>query len=350
MTVCFFGNYIRDYPRVVVMRKGLQKNGVKVLECHTRKRGFLKYWDLYRQHQKLNSQYDALLVAMGGQTLVWFAKLLTSQKLVFDAFVSLYLTNVEDRRLCTPGSLKASYYAFWDRISCQQADLVLLDTNAQIDYFVQNYRLPKEKFVRILVGADDEIFFPQVHKSVPKKDEFIVHWHGHIVPFHGLQTILEAAQRLLGEPAIKFEIITRFTSKYEPLKELAGKLGLTNVVFLPETDYQGLAEAINDADVGLGVFGDNQKAKTVIPNKLYETIACEKPLITGRQKVVGELFSEQKNVMLCNPEDSADLAEKILWAKNHLSESQGIARAGYLLFRNQLTPTIIGQTLKNVLF
>src|SRR3989338_8351410 len=144
MTICFFGNYIPDYPRIQVLKKGLEKNGVKVIECHTRKTGLAKYIELWRQHRKIKNQYDVLLVTMGAYTLVPFAKFLTTKKVIFDAFVSLKLTH-EDRGSSGGG--------FWDKFGCKVADKVLLDTNTQIDYFVQNYGLKRDKFIRVFVGA-----------------------------------------------------------------------------------------------------------------------------------------------------------------------------------------------------
>lgn len=344
MTICFFGNYIKDYPRVQVLRKGLRQNGVKVLECHTRSSGIRKYLDLYRQHKKVKSEYDILLVCMGGYTLVWFAKLLTKKPVVFDFFVSLYLTNVEDRKICRPKSLKARYYAFWDAFSCKFADKVLLDTQAQIDYVVGRYDLDRNKFIRVFVGSDDEIFYPT---ETTKKDsaKFIVHWHGHIVPFHGLETVIEAAQKLKDNKDIEFQIITRFNGKFKKIQVLAENLGLKNIKFYPETDYSSLAKMINQSDVCLGIFGDNKKARVVIPNKIYEAIACGKPMITARHGVMEELFVDRENILLIEPANPDALAEKILWLKNNPELRQKIGQSALLLYQTRLTPGILGKEL-----
>lgn len=349
MTICFFGNYIKDYPRVQVLRKGLRQNGVKVLECHTRSSGIRKYLDLYRQHKKVKSEYDILLVCMGGYTLVWFAKLLTKKPVVFDFFVSLYLTNVEDRKICRPKSLKARYYAFWDAFSCKFADKVLLDTQAQIDYVVERYNLGRNKFIRMFVGSDDEIFFPA--KTIKNDSgKFIVHWHGHIVPFHGMETVIEAAQELKDNDDIEFQVITRFNGKFKKIQVLAENLGLKNIKFYPETDYSGLAKMINQSDVCLGIFGGNKKAQVVIPNKIYEAIACGKPMITARHGVMEELFIDRENILLIEPENAEQLANKILELKNDLVLRKKLAENARALFEDKLTPKIIGKQLTEQAF
>ena len=51
-------------------------------------------------------------------------------------------------------------YRITDRIACSLSDLVLLDTDAHIQWFVEEFRLPGHEFRRIWVGADDEVMKP----------------------------------------------------------------------------------------------------------------------------------------------------------------------------------------------
>ncbi len=348
MTICFFGNYIKDYPRVSTMRRGLKSNDVNILECHTRKRGIKKYFELYQQHKKIKNKYDILVVMMGGQTLVWLAKLIKNKnsKLIFDAFASLYVTNVEDRQDCSPKSFKALYYKFWDWLPCKLADKVLLDTYVQIDYFVKRYKFKKDKFIKLPISTDDKIFYPQ--KQLKKEiNKFIVHWHGYIVPFHSVETTIQAAKILKNESEIEFQIVTRFNSRYDKIKSLVDKLNLTNIKFYSETDYQDLAKYINQADICLGVFGNNKKAQLVIPNKIIEAIACAKPVITGRQKVLNELFIDGKNILMVNPLDPQDLANKILELKNNIDLKYKLSSNAYQLYKNKLAPHFVIKKLLN---
>ena len=342
MTICFFGNYIPDYPRIAVLKKGLHHLGIEVIECHTRKSGIAKFIDLYHQHQKVKKAYDYVLVGMGAYTLTWFAKLLSSKPVIFDAFVSLYITNVEDRKSAKPKSLKAKYYRFLDKFGCKFADKVLLDTKEQIDYFVKNYKLPKQKFARILVGSDDGIFYPTAHNLKPKTP-FIVHWHGHIVPFHGVEIILQAAEKLKKYEQIRFQFVTRFTSKYKNLKRLSERLAISNISFYPETSYTGLARYINNSDVCLGVFSQNPKGQVVVPNKIVEAAACKKAIITTKTKAVLEIFSED-SLELIEPEDPEALAEAILRLYNNSSQRKVLSQKAYRVYKNKLTPEAIAKS------
>jgi len=346
MTICFLGNYIKDYPRIEVIRKGLQKNGVRILECHTRQRGIKKYLDLYQQHKKIKNKYDILMVMMSGQTLVWFAKLISNKKIIFDAFASLYLTNVKDRQTCSEKSLHAKYYAWLDKISVQLANKVLLDTQAQINFYVKKYKLNKNKFVRLFVGCDNLIFKPQY--QINSSEKFIVHWHGYIVPFYSVETIILAADLLKNKTDIEFHLITRFNTKYDKIQKLIKKLNLINVSFFPETKRHKLNLFINKAQICLGIFGNNKKAQVVIPNKIYEAMACAKPIITANQPAVHELFTNQQNILLCQPNNPQDLADKILILKNNFELQKKIGGYTYDLFKQKLTPEILGKELLKI--
>jgi glycosyltransferase involved in cell wall biosynthesis len=254
---------------------------------------------------------------------------------------------VEDRQIAKPNALKSKYWAWLDKISCQLADHVLLDTRAQIDYFISEYSLPAEKFTRIYVGADDEIYYP-TNKPSATPEQFIVHWHGHIVPFHGLETIIKAAQQLTQYPDIKFQIITRSTKKYQQIKNLTERLGLNNVKFYPETSYQSLARLMNQADVCLGVFGANLKAQVVIPNKIYEALACAKPVITSSQPAMRELFTNGFNIYTVPAVNPQALARAVLKLKGNPGLRQQLGDNAFRLYQEKLKPKIITQPLKQL--
>jgi glycosyltransferase involved in cell wall biosynthesis len=151
---------------------------------------------------------------------------------------------------------------------------------------------------------------------------------------------MEAAEILRAEN-VEFRLITRFNREYEKIKEMVEKLDLENVKFFPEASKQEIAKKINEADVCLGVFGNNRKAQVVIPNKIVEAIACGKAVITGRQDVLKEIFVENESILMCEPENPKDLANKILKLKNNQQLREEIGKNGYNLFLTKLKPKIL---------
>jgi glycosyltransferase involved in cell wall biosynthesis len=70
-------------------------------------------------------------------------------------------------------------------------------------------------------------------------------------------------------------------------------LELQNVEFIEFLEQKELTQYIHHADICLGIFGETEKAKRVIPNKVYEAMAMKKPVITGNSPAAREFL---KNV------------------------------------------------------
>jgi glycosyltransferase involved in cell wall biosynthesis len=213
--------------------------------------------------------------------VVWLARLLWGRRIVFDAFLSLYDSNVLDRRVHAKGSIKAHLDRFWDNSSCLLAGTVLLDTAAHIDYFVHEYGLPKEKFHRVFIGTDLQ---PLPSATL---DENLVHFHGSFIPLHGIETILAAAQELSDTP-LHVTLLGR-GQEYWRMRELAASLALTNVDFKEPVPPSELPAALGSAAICLGVFGATAKTSRVIPNKIYEYVAMGKAIITADTPAIHEL-------------------------------------------------------------
>ncbi|MBI4716143.1 MAG: hypothetical protein HY760_09460, partial [Nitrospirae bacterium] len=171
MRICYFGTYDRTRPRNRILMEGIRKSGVEVMERHFSPWGGVEDKSQMGRLRRLwavvlfvwgylllplrylrSSSHDAVVVGYLGHFDMFLARPLASLRgkpLIFDAFLSLYNTVIEDRKLFRPGSLPARFLFWLDRTACRMADRVLLDTEAHIEYFVKTFRLPREKFHRV---------------------------------------------------------------------------------------------------------------------------------------------------------------------------------------------------------
>lgn len=104
-----------------------------------------------------------------GKTIIFLAKFLNlfrKKPVVLDAFLSLYDTIISDRGLVSPGSVKARVIWWLDRMSCRLADLVLLDTEEHIKFFVSEFGINSDKFVRVFVGAAEAMLRLKADKAL----------------------------------------------------------------------------------------------------------------------------------------------------------------------------------------
>ena len=344
-----FRSYDHEYPRSGVIIKGLRKNGVEVIEWniphnpHT----IVRFARLLR---KYTTDYDAVIMGFpGGRDDLPLAKLLSlldRKPLVFDPLVSRYDTKVFDRKVCNEKSIRAKRFFYSDKISCIASDLTLLDTNEHIDYFVNTFGIEKEKFRRVFVGADDEIFYPV--KAEKEDDKFKVLFYGTYIPLHGIEYIVEAAKLLENDKGIEFEILGSGQT-YKDIIDLSKKLEIKNISFKKDRVDIDPQKYMTKADVCLGIFGDTPKAKRVIPNKAFQVIAMKKPLLTGDTPATREIFSNEQNAILCPVADPEAIAEAILLLKDDEKLRAKIAESGYGLFKEKFTPQAIGKEVRIII-
>jgi len=382
MKICFFGTYEKDYPSNRIIIKGLRKNGINVVECHIslwekqqNKHGdFLKIFsilkliiDLLVAYAKLCFMFfskcknaDVIIVGYIGQLDIFFLKTLllfkkNKPKILFAPLVSLYDTAIIDRGLYGKNNLFSKLLFYIDKLSFKMADIVIFDTNEHINYICNLFNLGKSKFKRVWVGADEDMFYPFGLKNnvIPakagihaydKNNDFQVLFIGKYIPLHGLEYIIKAAKLLKNEKDIKFKMIGN-GQLYDEIIALSKKLGIKNIDFVEWIEYNELINEINKADVVLGIFGGTEKSSRVIPNKVFQAIACGKPVITGDSPAIRELFTDKENIALCENRNAESLRNAILELKNDNGLRENLANNSYKIFKNSLTCEEIGKEL-----
>lgn len=346
MKIIYFGAYDPTYPRNKTLIKGLRANGAEVVEINDRSRSFFKYLKLFFKYLKNKKDFEAVIVGFPGQESMFLVKLLNrGRPIIFDAFTSHYGGHILDRGKYGKNSLMARWYKWLDRQSIKWADLALLDTSAHIDFFTNKLDLSRGKFRRILVGTDSDIFYPREVKK--DTDKFLIHFHGGYIPLQGTEYIIRAA-KLLEKENVFFNLIGRGQT-YQKDKNLAEILGIKNINFINRVPYEKLADYINMADLSLGIFGHTPKTELVIPNKVFEAIACAKPVITADTLAARELFTDRENILFCQPANPQDLADKILKIKNDEILRRRIAQSGYQIFQEQCAEKILGAQLVEII-
>lgn len=275
------------------------------------------------------------------------AKAMTVKPLVFDAVLTLYETEVVDRQRINRESIKAKLWYFLDYNALHEVSLVLSDTNTHAKYYSSFFNVASNKFRRVFVGSDDEVFYPRA--VVKESDCFLVMYWGDFIPLQGVKYIIRAAKLLERYEDIKFEL-RGSGQTFQEVYELSKSLGVKNITFVSAwVSYDELPNCVAKADVCLGIFGETEKAKRVIPNKAFEALAMRKPLITGDSPAAREILVDRLNSILVPMANPEALAEAILTLKEDEELRNRIAENGYGLFKKKLSPKAIGKELESFL-
>lgn len=351
MRILFFGIYDSNYSRNRVLIRGFKENGWNVSECCVspkKQNGFKKYIKLFWQGVRhVRGGHDFVIVAFPGHTVVWIACLLFGKRrVIFDVFVSLFDSNVCDRKVYRWWSVRGLRDACLDFFSIRLARYVIFDTTSHLEYFIKKFRFNSQHGFVVPVGTDETIFFQKTRTS-HENDKIIIHFHGTFIPLQGVSIILSAARFFLGEP-FEFRLIGT-GQEYEAMRSLAKQYQLDNVHFLGRKQYEELPHFIERADICLGIFGESDKSKRVIPNKVYECAAMGKPVVTADTPAIRELFTDGKDVVFSRPLDSIDLARVIRGLANNPDQRSFIGENAKKRFQNDLsTRQIVSRLIAHI--
>lgn len=344
MKILYLSGREITYSRNRIILNILKKNH-QVKICTTNFKSYpVRIFTTFFKFLYFNCRYKKDLIFIGsiGPTFVPFVKLLTSKKIVFDSYLSTYNTLVEDRKIIKNFFLK-KFILYYEKIACMCADLVLMDTYQHINYMKWRCKLKSNKFRRLLIGVDDTLFKKRI---APKKSKICnVYFHGGFVPLQGVEYIIGSANILKNED-IMFHIIGEGQT-YKKCRKIAKKFNLQNIVFYGNRNFDEIPSFLSKADIGLGVFGNTLKTKLVIPNKVYELAALGMPIITAKTPAIDEIFVHNKDLILCNPADSNDLAKTILSIKNKEKLKKELSENVYQLCHNTFSINALAINLNN---
>jgi len=154
---------------------------------------------------------------------------------------------------------------------------------------VLSYGVPESR-VRVLPsGVDTEMFSPGPRNSpllqqwgIRPEDEVIL-FMGTIYKFSGLDRIIRDFPRLLSRHARAKLLVVGCGEDEERLKAIAAEAEISrNVVFGGLQPYSALPEIIRSSDVCINPFELNGITRDILPTKLFQYLACGKPVVATR--------------------------------------------------------------------
>jgi glycosyltransferase involved in cell wall biosynthesis len=274
--------------------------------------------------------FDALIVGYPGHFDMLVARRIArGRPVIFNPLVSLHETLVEDRGRFASDSAQARFLRRVDRMALRRADLVVADTEQNAGHLGELGTLPPDRLAVCFVGAEERLFQPGWQPPASFHALFV----GKLIPLHGLETILAAAQLV---PEIPFRVVGS--------GQLDGLLRerSPNVEWVEWVDYERLPEEIQRAGCALGVFGTSAKAGRVIPNKAFQALACGTPLVTAGTPAAQELLRDGESALLVPPGDPHALAT----ALRRLAADEELARrlsiGGLAAYREHASEDVLG--------
>jgi glycosyltransferase involved in cell wall biosynthesis len=259
--------------------------------------------------------------------------------LVFDSFISLFDTITADRKLAAADSFLGRVAAWADRASCRAADQVLVDTPQHGDYFAAATGVPRHRFATLWLGSRDTVFRP--HPEVVPHPRRVL-FFGSFVPVHGTETIVRAAA-LLDRDGVEVRMIGRGQDR-PAAERLIAALGSAHVALLDPLSDHALVDEIAGAALCLGVFGTSDKARRVVPSKVYDCLAVGRPVLTSATPAIATAFAPDE-IATCPAADPEALAAAIRALLADPERRERLARAGHLRYRRDYATAPLARLL-----
>jgi len=141
--------------------------------------------------------------------------------------------------------------------------------------------------------------------------KFVVSYVGTHGMAHGLETVLDAATQLRGHANIAFLLVGDGAER-QRLLGLRDQLALNNVTMLEQQPKELMPQIWALADASLVLLRKLPLFETVIPSKIFESMAMGRPIILGVRGEAREIVEEGRAGLVIEPESSASLCAAVL--------------------------------------
>ena len=218
----------------------------------------------------------------------------------------------------------------------QRARLVWTVTEGMRETLLQR-GLPSDKILLLPNGVDTRRFHPQSQGQARQiwswHDDFVVLYAGTHGLTHGLLTLLDAAEQLLGAIPVRFVLVGDGAEKTH-LIATARRRQLTNVQFLDPLPHEQMPRLLAASDICLAHTRNLPIFAGMLPIKMFEAMACGRPLllaVNGEARRIA--VDEARAAIYCEPENATALADTVRYLYTHPEIVRQLGENGYCYVR-----------------
>jgi glycosyltransferase involved in cell wall biosynthesis len=177
--------------------------------------------------------------------------------------------------------------------------------------------ISSNKVTVIKNGADFSLYKKPPHghtnllRELGLEGKFVASYFGTHGMAHHLETVLEAAHELREWKDIVFLLVGDGAERSR-LVTMRDEKKLSNVVMLDQQPKEKMPELWSLSSVSLVLLKKSALFKTVLPSKIFESMAMVRPVILGVEGESAELVMSAGGGICIEPESSKDLAIQVL--------------------------------------
>ncbi len=221
-----------------------------------------------------------------------------------------------------------------EELAYRRASWINVLTPAFEQALIKKKRIPPKRISMIPNGADLDIMKPgpkdnEVRRRLRLEGKFVVSYFGAHGRANRVGQLLDVAERIKdSHPDIRIMLVGDGMEKPMLIKD-AERRGLDNVIFVDAVPKEQVADYINASDVCTAVLMKNDTFKTVYPNKVFDYMACKRPIIIAIDGVARSLVEDAGAGLYAEPENTESIASAILKIKDAPEWTEKMAGAGF---------------------
>jgi glycosyltransferase involved in cell wall biosynthesis len=207
--------------------------------------------------------------------------------------------------------------AFIEKSNLKRSELNICVSQTAKEYFL-NYGIQDNKVKVITNGADVNKFHKDIDSSkvVEKfdlRDKTIIGFVGSFHIWHGVDNLINIIKNVLSKNK---DVVFLLVGQGGPMKSSLEDFIKTEKLFknVYMTGYIPPSEIPNYLSAMNIVVAPYPKLKFFYysPVKIFEYMACQKPVLTTNIGQISEIITDGENGVLCKPDDSDELLNKLL--------------------------------------
>lgn len=244
---------------------------------------------------------------------------------------------------------------FVERIVCRSSQALVCVTEGLRNIFEARYQLLNENIWVIPNGTDTDCFKPLDLNICRQRLGLnlgikLVGFVGTFVPHQGLADLIKSSTLILEEsPDVVFLLVGDGPMR-QNLIEMIQAIDVADHFILPgAVPKEDAVNYINAMDVCLAPFTRRRNERIGLsPLKIYDYMACGKPIVASDIAGVGDLLRENGVGITITPEDPTSLARGVLLALNDKGLQARCLEKGPIIIKQNHTWQITAQKVANV--
>lgn len=237
--------------------------------------------------------------------------------IITEFYLSLYDTNVKDRKEVCDGSKEAEHMKNHDIYALENSSKVILLAEADKKYYSELLEVDFNKINSSVIPlVNNKKKSAELNYFKHNKNYMQLCWTGTYIPLQGLDKVIYA-MKIVKEKSnipIKLFVWGRDPRAAQTYIDMINELGISDCVTI-HNEWGNLNKWENfiseNCDLSLGIFGDTDKAKYVMANKVVDGMSFKTPVITSHSTGVYDFCNGEDDIFIVD-NTPVSIANKII--------------------------------------